>query len=935
MVSWKVSILVALVLTQSARAQQAERTETPPFTLPEDTKTNLSIENGAALFRAMGCATCHAISGSREGKIGPSLGGVYGKNRTFMDGSTSVANDEYLRESIVDPTKRTLQGYDLEDINMPPYHLLLTDPQVESLLLFIKSLEPLPMAEDDEEKEIVARFDPPDQPFRRAPMPQASRSIVVPVGSDVHIAFDSKLMRTHTVWKGRGLALYGPPYSNSKAPHICKVDGDVLWQNPPFFPWSVGHLPTQDQNEVLAGSDFKAIKSLGGNTVLHYLVGLPGGARVSISEHTRVEPLGESVAIIRQFEIGPCDQDLWFLAHAEMGRVDLRPLPERAKAVLIQRAGQRQGDHLLILARGHDGLSWEVEAGKVAYDEAVLTDENTETGREFRAVSGHQVRAFLGVPAHKTTLTIEVLSTVCSEESMVSEALNAETMRLSVRAALPRDLRGAHDSVVDEALPLAGGIPSQKLESQGVAAPEWVLSPRSDPHLPITGDRHYRIEPFLIPPEVDLLVGGMDWLSNGDLAVATWAKGEVWILENATGPVHEVRFRRFAQGLMEPLGLKVLHDVIYVTQKGELTRLLDTDQDGEADVQECVNDDWGFSGNYHSYAFGPTVGKDGAFYVMTCGQRARWDVPFAGWALRIDPISGKLSGFAKGLRVPNGACAFGPEGDIFATDNQGNWVGACKINHIVEGKSYGFSNSYPAPRERWDKPLLEKQPAVWLPYHLSPSASGIATIETNAFGPFKGQMLVGDFQFGAVQRVYLEKVNGVWQGAVWPFASGFNGPVNRLSMGPDGRLYAGGCRRTWPAAKPQEYSLDRVTFTGVLPFEVKRVQARADGFALTFTEPIVPSAALAPGRFSVSQFTYRHIDKYGSPIINHAGQNDRETELPVTDVQVSGDRRILTLKIENLRAGFVTKVSAPPLRNTAGAELRHPSFYYTLNEIPR
>ncbi len=891
-------------LGQSAHGQPGEQPEMTSYTLPEDSKTSVSIENGAALYQAMGCVTCHAISGSREGKIGPTLRGVYGKSRSFIDGSALTADDEYLRESIVYPTRRTLQGFDLEDINMPPYHELLTGPQVESLLLFIKSPEPLSEEKSDGEVEIVPRFDPPGQPFRRAPMAWSSRSIAIPLGSDVHIAFDSALMRTHTAWKGKGLALYGPPYSNSKEPHISRVEGEVLWHNPPFFPWSVGNLPSHDQFEVLAGSDFKAIKGKGGDTVLIYQVGLPGGGVVSVSEQSRVERMGEADTIIRRLEIGPCEEDLWFLAHAEMGTAESRPLT--GKAVLIQRTGTVAGDRLLVAARGHESLTWEIKAGQVNYEEPYISDENTETGMEFRTVTGHEVRTFLKVPAHESAIAIEVLSTVCSNESMVAKALNG-----------------------------IGKNTIQPLSPEPGVKPKVVPALRPGRPAPVTGDEHYLIEPFSLPSEVDLLVGGMDWLSNGDLAVCTWARGEVWILENATGPADEVRYRRFARGLMEPLGLKVVDDIIYVAQKGELTRLLDTDGDGEADLQECVNDDWGFSGNYHSYAFGPVVDGEGYFHVITCGHRSRWDVAYAGWDVRIDPISGELSGFAKGFRVPNGMGVFGPDREIFATDNQGNWVGACKINHIEQGKSYGYPNSYPEPKELWDNPPLEKSPAVWLPYHLSPSASGITTIETDKFGPFQGQMLVGDFQFGTVLRVYLEKVNGVWQGVVWPFAKGFNGPVNRLSMGPDGRLYVGGCRRTWPAAKPQEYSLDRVTFTGSMPFEVEKVQALAEGFELIFTEPIDPNTAIDPGSYAISQFNYRHHATYGSSIFSHQGVPDEETELPVSGVEISDDGKRLVLEIANLRTGFVTRIDASSIRNTKGMELRNKSFHYTLNEKPR
>ena len=752
------------------------------YTLPEDSRTSVSMENGAALSQAMGCVTCHSISGSREGKIGPTLRGVYGKSRTFMDGSKSVADDEYLRESIVYPTRRTLQGFDLEDINMPPYHEMLTGPQVESLVLFIKSLEPLMEEESDGEGKIVAMFDPPDQPFRRAPMVRSSRSIAIPLGSDVHIAFDSKRMRTHTAWKGKGLALYGPTYSNTKEPHICQVDGEVLWHNPPFFPWSVGDRPSHDPFEVLAGSDFKAIKAKGGDTVLIYQVGLPGGNAVSISEHARVERMGETDTIIRRFELGPCEEDIRFLAHAEMGTLESRPLTSRA--ALIRRSGTQDGDLLLVAARGRDKLSWEIEEGQVDYKEPFLSDENTETGKEFRTVSGHEVRAFLKVPAHETAITIEVLSTVCSDDSMVIKALNE-----------------------------IGNKRIKPLSPKPAAKPKIVQSPGTVRAAPVTGDEHFRIESFSLPSEVDLLVGGMDWLSNGDLAVCTWARGEVWILENATGPVDEVRYRRFARGLMEPLGLKVVDDIIYVVQKGELTRLLDTDGDGEADLQECVNDDWGFSGNYHSYAFGPVLDGEGYFHVITCGHRSRWDVPYAGWDVRIDPISGELSGFAKGFRVPNGMGVFGPDREIFATDNQGTWIGACKINHIERGKSYGLSQTVIRNgRNFWDNPALEKLPAVWLPYHLAPSASGITTIETDDFGPFKGQMLVGDFQFGTALRVLPGESE--WGYGREPFGPSPKDLTDRLIGFPWGPM-AGYTREVAAAPGPRP-NLRNIPWTGLL-----------------------------------------------------------------------------------------------------------------------
>ena len=129
--------------------------------------------------------------------------------------------------------------------------------------------------------------------------------------------------------------------------------------------------------------------------------------------------------------------------------------------------------------------------------------------------------------------------------------------------------------------------------------------------------------------------------------------------------------------------------------------------------------------------------------------------------------------FASGFREPNGIKTFGPDKDLFVTDNQGAWIGACKLNHVKDGRFYGHPTSIPAPKDLYGKPRKLDPPAVWFPYKWVRSASDIVEITDDRFGPFKGQMLVGDFQNAVLTRVQLEKVNGEWQGAVWPFLKGF------------------------------------------------------------------------------------------------------------------------------------------------------------------
>jgi len=436
-----------------------------------------------------------------------------------------------------------------------------------------------------------------------------------------------------------------------------------------------------------------------------------------------------------------------------------------------------------------------------------------------------------------------------------------------------------------------------------------------------------------VPKEIDLLVGGMDWLSNGDLAVCTWP-GEVYVVQNPQGPPERATYRRYARGLNEPLGLKVIDDRIYVTQKCELTRLADTDANGEADLYETVNDDWGFTGNYHSFAFGPVVDRSNNFCVFLAGQRGRWEVPYVGWCVNINPNNGTREGFCRGLRAPNGWAAVGPDQDLFVTDNQGEWIGTCKLNRLERGKFYGFPSGYPASQEEYARPKDFQSPAVWLPRALSPSASGIGIITDERFGPFQGQMLVGDFQNSIVMRVALEKVNGEWQGAVWPFEKGFLGAVNRLTLGPDGKLYVGGCKRAWSTAAPMEYSLERVSFTGQAPFEVREVHAMRDGLELIFTKPVDTTAATSTENYAVRQFSYKYSGSYGSPEIDHDGRENSSTPIEVGKAGVSSDGLKVSLRLNGWRAGYVTAVRIVGVTSSAGQELWHDTFYYTLNRLP-
>jgi hypothetical protein len=484
----------------------------------------------------------------------------------------------------------------------------------------------------------------------------------------------------------------------------------------------------------------------------------------------------------------------------------------------------------------------------------------------------------------------------------------------------------------------------------------WAPSARADApqaSAPRTEADHYRIVTLPVPKDVVLEVGGLALRPDGKLLACT-RRGEVWLIANpnADDPA-DVRFKLFARGLHEALGLHVDGKDVYVVQRPELTRLVDRDGDDVADDYVTVCDQWGVSGDYHEFAFGPARDRQGNFYVtlnVGFGGGHQSKAPWRGWCVKITP-AGKLVPVATGLRSPNGL-SFNPAGDLFYCDNQGEWVATNKMHHVREGEYYGhpaglrwvkqslFANllleSYPSGMlydgqrgASTDGLPRHTPPCIWFPYgRMGQSASEPIWDTTGGkFGPFAGQCFVGDQNKATVMRVYLEKVNGRYQGACFPFRSGFESGVNRLAFGPDASLYVGMTNRGWGSLGGKSYGLQRLVYTGVVPFEVHAMKLTREGFDLTFTKPLDAATAATPTAFSLQSFTYNYWSTYGSPEVDHKAE-------PVQGVTVAADRQRVSLKVGGFRKGRVYELYLNGVKSADGEPVLHPEAYYTLNEIP-
>ncbi len=424
-------------------------------------------------------------------------------------------------------------------------------------------------------------------------------------------------------------------------------------------------------------------------------------------------------------------------------------------------------------------------------------------------------------------------------------------------------------------------------------------------------------------------VGGMDWLPDGRLVICCWEpRGGVYVLDGVQGDDRaKITVKRIAEGLAEPLGLKVVDGRIFVLQKQELTELIDHDKDDVIDEYRCVANGWGVTANFHEFAFG-LVHKDGHFYATLAtaidpgGASTQPQNQDRGKVVKI-AMDGSFAYVAEGLRTPNGI-GLGFGGGIFITDNQGDWIPVSKLLHLEEGAFFGGrSVDFDGTADKTGTP-----PVVWLPQGEIGNSPGEPGLRTE--GPYEGQMAHAEITHGGLKRVFVEEVKGGLQGCVFRFTQGLEAGINRWTRGPDGAIYVGGIGSSgnWGQTGKLRHGLQRLKHNGTSVFEMLRVSATASGFRIDFTEPLADPAGIDPQDFVIQQWRYQPTKNYGGPKLGV------ET-LPVRSVTRSKDRRSVHLVIPGLKEGHVAYLRlARTVRGAGGKAPWSTEAWYTLTKRP-
>ncbi|NDA65691.1 MAG: hypothetical protein EB141_02310 [Verrucomicrobia bacterium] len=702
----------------------------------------------------------------------------------------------------------------------------------------------------------------------------AMKGIVVSVGAnrDVHVCYDTDLMRVSVAWAGDYLK-FGKSQVEIVHPQPPEVAGKPLFGTQTGPGWAKdgkfedprenkqGRLPTE-------WAKYRGLYLNGWNVVLKYTV---GGA--DVLEMPGVETAGEAKIVTRTIELdSKTPQTLLVCDGVPAGG------STGAKLTLdLPTAGNEPAQSLAIAVQGGQAIS--------------LANENG--------------RLIAKIPAGKQSFRLALWKGAKADFAPVEAALNSAA-KLPSLAALTKG---------------APGRWTQPVVTQAV---------------PGTGDGPYVVDditpPVPNPWNSKTFFGGFDFLPDGRAAVACF-HGDVWIVSGLNDPSGKLSWKRFATGMFQPLGLKVVDGQIYVTCRDQLTRLHDLNGDGEADFYECFNNDTVVTPNYHEFCLDLHTDAAGNFFY---GKGAPWpptvQSPHQGTMIKVSKDGSKLEVIATGLRAPNGSTLGGPNGWLTVSDNEGHYMPASKLNLLRPGGFYGMRQSAHGKAPPEDKLNDYDQPICWLPKSQDNSSGGQAWVTSKQWGPFENHLLFTSYGMGTLFHVMTEEVDGQVQAGMTPFPLKFPSGTMRGRFNPkDGQLYLTGLRG-WQTRGTRDGAFTRVRYTGKPVDMPHSLHVTKTGVQITFTRALDTATAADAANWAVERWDYLYSGNYGSKEYSNLAKKEVGHEkLDVKSVRVAPDKKTVFLEIPDMKPVMQMKVKCN-IKAADGADVSQ-EIYNTIHKL--
>jgi hypothetical protein len=429
---------------------------------------------------------------------------------------------------------------------------------------------------------------------------------------------------------------------------------------------------------------------------------------------------------------------------------------------------------------------------------------------------------------------------------------------------------------------------------------------------------------------------GVDFFSDGRAAIVT-INGDVWVCSGIDDSLAKLTWTRFATGLYQPMGLKIVNDVVYVRGRDQITALHDLNKDGEADFYENFCNLGITHPSYHGFVFDLQTDPQGNWYYARGGLGMEPNLEGHGRIIQLSKDGKKESVIGTGLRAPNGLGA-GPQGWVTVSDNQGNWVPSSPIFMLVPNPAHPSFLGFMPHHHMAEQPKEPTPPLCWIPHSIDNSSGGECYIDSDRWGSYKGQWI--HTSFGAACAFVMLPDSAASpgevpkQGAVIRIPLDFATGIMRPRFNPkDGQLYAVGVGGGWQTKGTADGGLYRIRHSGKPGFVPSGFAVTHDGIKLTFPQPLDKQEGADPQNYAVEQWNYKWTEKYGSP--EYSAKNPTKAMHDVVDVKsvdLSPDGKTVTLHLGGLIPVNQMMIQCN-LKTAAGAEFQQ-EIYATINAVP-
>ncbi len=691
------------------------------------------------------------------------------------------------------------------------------------------------------------------------------KAIAIRLTEQSAVLFDTQRLTIAAAWTGDFLELPPKRFGMLQMP---SVKGNIQFHTGPKRTWS---WTGEDKKTVFANADNSRFikKTLSGEDVLlRYRVG-----------QTIVEEWNSAI---------PAKGQTWFRRTIKLSKDN----PELSLPIILQNAKSFQWLDDSIRKNAiirHGNMNWLVHLNS---SDAFLKHEVVD-------IKNNATRISLVFPQSKSDQSADLLITNCQTSAV--EAAKVHFQELPLRGAPPN---------FAQPTPRWG----KPLITEGKISADD--SPLVVDELTIPHDNPYHALFY---------TSGIDFLPDGTAMVCT-IHGDVWKVTGIDNDLKQITWQRFATGLYQPLGLKIIDGSIYVLGRDRITILKDINSDGEADEYINFCDLLHVTGQPHAYAMSLETDSQGNFYFIKSGGAA----PHGGTMVKITSDGKNIDVFSTGYRHANGM-GIGPDDEITSADNEGNWTPTTRIDLVRKGGFYGHMPTH----RRKQPPSIYDGPLCWVPRIIDNSAGGQVWVTNKDWGPLWGKMIHLSFGRCTANLVLTQHVDGIDQAAIMklnlpPFLSGaMRGRFNEN----DGHLYVVGVDG-WQTAAVADGCLQRVRATGRTINVPSGFAIRSEGIEIEFPQPLDEEQLAAAANWDVQQWNYQWTKKYGSDHYKVTNPNEIGHDvIPIQAVEVSQNRRKVLLVVDDLKPVMQMQVTGT-VKSTDG-EIIPIQIFNTIHKVPK